>query len=273
MGAFIKGFVTPIANAFKRISTTISGVMEKFGGMEKTGKVLGKIFEFIGTLFGGVLAFGVEYLLGTFEAVVDVISGAIGVIKGFFTGDMEMLGQGLKDLFHGILGFLIRIPMALYDSFIDMFPKLGEMISSFFSGAWNSVKSLFGFGESDSGKVQKEASSGMTDGGSVNDGVIQNGKIVSTHPEDTILAMKSPSDILGKAMSMSPLGMLANGISGLMGGGSGGGVDMAPLIAEIQGLRADMAAGKIAVHMDGRKVTSGITKISGQSAANSYVQR
>jgi hypothetical protein len=67
--------------------------------------------------------------------------------------------------------------------------------------------------------------------------------------------------------------MLANGIGGLMGGGSGAGVDMGPLIAEIQGLRADMAAGKISINMDGKKVTSGITKIAGQSAANSYVQR
>ena len=273
MGAFIKGFVTPIANAFKRISTTVSGIMEKFGGMEKTGKVLGKIFEFIGTLFGGVLAVGVEYLLGAFEAVVDVVSGIVSVVKGLFTGDMEMVGEGLKDIFKGVIGWFFRLPVALYDGFVDMFPKLGEMISSFFSGAWNAVKGLFGFGESDSGKVQKEASSGMTEGGSVNDGVIQNGKIISTDPADTLIAAKNPSDILGKAMSMSPLGMLANGISGLMGGGSGASVDMAPLIAEIQGLRADLAAGKISINMDGKKVTSGITKIAGQSSANSYVQR
>jgi hypothetical protein len=73
---------------------------------------------------------------------------------------------------------------------------------------------------------------------------------------------------------MSPLAMLADGLGNLIGGAGGGGsIDIGPLIAEIQGLRADMAAGKIAVHMDGRKVTSGITKIAGQSAANSYVQR
>jgi phage-related protein len=242
--------------------------------MEKTGKVLGKIFEFIGTLFGGVLAVGVEYLLGAFEAIVDVVSGIVSIVKGLFTGDMQMVGEGLKDVFKGVIGWFYRLPMALYDGFIDMFPKLGEMISSFFSSAWSKVTGLFGFGESDSGKVQKEASGGMTDGGSVNDGVIQNGKIVSTHPEDTIMAMKSPSDILGKAMSMSPLAMLANGIGNLIGGaGSGGSVDMGPLIAEIKGLRADLAAGKISINMDGRKVTSGITKIAGQSSANSYVQR
>jgi len=274
LGSFIKGFISPIANAFGRISKTISGVMEKFGGMEKTGKVLGKIFEFIGTLLGGTITFYIEYMLGTFEAIVDVVSGIVSVFKGLFTGDMKMVGEGIKDIFKGVLGYFKRIPMALYDAFIDMFPKLGEMVSSFFSGMWDKVTGLFGFGESDSGKVQKEASGGMTDGGSVHDGVIQKGKIITTHPEDTIMAMKSPSDILGKAMSMSPLAMLADGIGNLIGGGSGGGsVDMGPLIAEIQGLRADMAAGKIAVHMDGRKVTSGITKIAGQSAANSYVQR
>ena len=273
LGSFIKGFISPMANAFGRISKTISGVMEKFGGMEKTGKILGSVFEFIGTLLGGGIAFYIEYMLGTFEAIVDVVSGIVSIVKGLFTGDMQMVGEGLKDVFKGVFGYFKRIPMALYDAFVDMFPKLGEMVSSFFSGVWDSVTSLFGFGESDSGKVQKEASSGMTDGGSVHDGVIQKGKIITTHPEDTIMAMKNPKDVLGKGSG--GLGLLENivgGIGNLIGGGSSA-TDMGPLIVEIKGLRADLAAGKISVNMDGRKVTSGITKIAGQSSANSYVQR
>ena len=86
------------------------------------------------------------------------------------------------------------------------------------------------------------------------------------------MAMKNPKDVLGKGSG--GLGLLENivgGIGNLIGGG--GATDMGPLIAEIQGLRADLAAGKISVNMDGRKVTSGITKIAGQSSANSYVQR
>ena len=273
LGSFIKGFISPMANAFGRISKTISGVMEKFGGMEKTGKILGSVFEFIGTLLGSSIAFYIEYMLGTFESVVDVVSGIVSVVKGLFTGDMKMVGEGIKDIFKGVLGFIFRLPMALYDGFMDMFPKLGEMVSSFFSGAWDSVTSLFGFGESDSGKVQKEASSGMTDGGSVHDGVIQKGKIITTHPEDTIMAMKNPKDVLGKGSG--GLGLLENivgGIGNLIGGDSSA-TDMGPLIVEIKGLRADLAAGKISINMDGRKVTSGITKIAGQSSANSYVQR
>ena len=71
------------------------------------------------------------------------------------------------------------------------------------------------------------------------------------------------------------MGLLENivgGIGNLIGGGSSA-TDMGPLIVEIKGLRADLAAGKISINMDGRKVTSGITKIAGQSSANSYVQR
>ena len=273
LGSFIKGFISPIANAFGRIAKTIGGVMEKFGGMEKTGKVLGKIFEFIGTLLGGTITFYIEYMLGTFESIVDVISGIVSVFKGLFTGDMKMVGEGIKDIFKGVLGFIYRIPMALYDAFIDMFPKLGQMVSSFFSGMWDKVTGFFGFGKSDSGKVQEAASSGMADGGSVNDGVIQKGKIITTHPEDTILAMKNPKNVLGKGSG--GLGLLENIVGGIgnLIGGSSGATDMGPLIAEIKGLRADLAAGKISINMDGRKVTSGITKIAGQSSANSYVQR
>lgn len=270
MGSFVKGFITPVANAFKRISKTISDTMEKFGGMEKTGKVLGKVFEFIGTILGGGLAIAVEYLLGGFESVIDVISGIVSIVKGLFTGDMKMVGEGITDIFKGVLGLVLRFPMALYDGFVDMFPKLGEMMSSFFSGIGNSISEFFGFGESSSSKVQKEASGGINDGGSVDDGVIQNGKIITTHPKDTIMAMKNPKDVLGGG----GLGIIENiigGIGNLMSGGSS--TDMGPLIAEIKGLREDLAAGKISINMDGRKVTSGITKIAGQSSANSYVQR
>lgn len=274
LGSFIKGFISPIAQAFGRIGKTVSSTMEKFGGMEKVGKYLGKIFQVIGTLLGGPIAMVVEFLIGGITMVVDAISAVVSIFKGFATGDLKMVGEGFKDLASSVLTYFLRIPMSIFKGFLDMIPSLDEVFGGWITKTYDKIRGFFGFGKSDSGAAQEAASAEMQDGGSVNDGVIQNGKIVSTHPEDTIMAMKSPSDILGKAMSMSPLAMLADGIGNLIGGGSGGGsVDMGPLIAEIQGLRADMAAGKIAVHMDGRKVTSGITKISGQSAANSYVQR
>lgn len=62
-------------------------------------------------------------------------------------------------------------------------------------------------------------------------------------------------------------------ILGLDAGGAGkDGKDakMDELINEIKGLRADMEAGKIQVHMDGQKVTSGVSKVVDKLTGNSY---
>ena len=71
----------------------------------------------------------------------------------------------------------------------------------------------------------------------------------------------------------------APGAAKAMAGGGAGGPQMnlailsAPLnamIAEIKGLRADMASGKIAVHMDGAKVTAGVSTQVNKSTRNNF---
>jgi hypothetical protein len=76
---------------------------------------------------------------------------------------------------------------------------------------------------------------------------------------------------------MIAVGMfLSVGGGDLLGGGEGGaagGSDgMDELIAEIKGLRADLASGKIGVNMDGQKVTSKITSVVDKSSTNSYAK-
>lgn len=76
---------------------------------------------------------------------------------------------------------------------------------------------------------------------------------------------------------MVAVGMfLAVGGGDLLGGGgeggAGGGAGMDELIAEIKGLRADLASGKIGVNMDGQKVTSKITSVVDKSSTNSYAK-
>ena len=45
---------------------------------------------------------------------------------------------------------------------------------------------------------------------------------------------------------------------------------MDELISEIKGLRDDLKAGKIAVHMDGTKVTSSVSRVVDKLTGNSY---
>ena len=85
------------------------------------------------------------------------------------------------------------------------------------------------------------------------------------------LAAVAASGMLALPALMA-LGLVAGGAAMLFGGGEGGGKtdSTSQLIEEIKGLRADLNAGKISVHMDGQKVTSRVSAIVDKSSSNSY---
>ena len=73
-------------------------------------------------------------------------------------------------------------------------------------------------------------------------------------------------------MALSMVGGITTMVGGLFGDGESGGGDesMEALLTEIQGLRADLNAGKVAVYLDGAKVTSGIRNVVNGAKVNSY---
>ena len=73
-------------------------------------------------------------------------------------------------------------------------------------------------------------------------------------------------------MALSMVGGISTMVGGLFGDGEEGGGDdsMEALLTEIQGLRADLNAGKVAVYLDGAKVTSGIRNVVNGAKVNSY---
>lgn len=73
-------------------------------------------------------------------------------------------------------------------------------------------------------------------------------------------------------MALSMVGGISMALGGLFGGDEEGGGDesMEALLTEIQGLRADLNAGKVAVYLDGAKVTSGIRNVVNGAKVNSY---
>jgi hypothetical protein len=68
---------------------------------------------------------------------------------------------------------------------------------------------------------------------------------------------------------------LASGIDSLFGNETGGNTaendTMNMLLEEIKGLRSDLNAGKVAVYMDGTKVTSGISRVVSKTTKNQYI--
>jgi hypothetical protein len=72
---------------------------------------------------------------------------------------------------------------------------------------------------------------------------------------------------------LAGLGLIAGGVAAVAGGGEGeGDTKTDELISEIKGLRADLNSGKIAVNIDGQKVTSNIGKVVSRLSTNSYAK-
>jgi hypothetical protein len=92
----------------------------------------------------------------------------------------------------------------------------------------------------------------------------------------TILSIALAAVALSGMMALPALlalGLIAGGAAAVMGGGEGEGGDRTgELIDEIKGLRADLIAGKIAVNIDGQKVTSNVGKVVARNSSNSYAK-
>lgn len=72
-------------------------------------------------------------------------------------------------------------------------------------------------------------------------------------------------------LALSAVGTVSQGLNSLLGGGDEGGAGGdSDLITEIRGLREDLNTGKVAVYLDGQKVTAGVSKVVSKVGSNSY---
>lgn len=74
-------------------------------------------------------------------------------------------------------------------------------------------------------------------------------------------------------MAVAAVGTIAMGVGSLLGfgeGGEGGGEGDTALLDEIRGLREDLNNGKVAVYLDGQKVTAGVSRVVSRVGSNSY---
>lgn len=72
-------------------------------------------------------------------------------------------------------------------------------------------------------------------------------------------------------MAVAAVGTMAIGLNSLFGGGDEGGAGGdSDLLSEIRGLREDLNTGKVAVYLDGQKVTAGVSRVVSRVGSNSY---
>ena len=241
-----------IGDAF---STIQSAIEEAFGEGSAAG-VFGSTLEVIGNILAGGITFSINLIAQGIKAVANIAGGIVKIFKGIVNMDFGMILDGLKDVGSGILRFFYKIPMALIDTLVDMFPKLGEFFSNLWTSVKENAISIFsglgdwfsqlperigGFfssipgkikgklkdilpgwakkllGVSDASEAQGEAAS-LAEGGSIDDGIVQNGKVISTNPADTIMATKEPDSLFGKISAMNPFANAMDTVKGALGG-------------------------------------------------------
>ena len=181
------------------------------------------------------------------DKVMVAIQPVIGVIQS--------IAGFLGDLVGGAVGTVIDIIIFLFDTAWTVFSSIGSFINTYLiepimaviraaktAAKWLSFGILGGDDEEESGSTQTTAV-GASD--SINDGVVQAGKVVSTDPADFLIASKNPG-----------------GLAEAVGSGGGGGsvnISMDGVIAELQALKQAFMSNKD-VYLDRELVSRQVSK-------------
>jgi hypothetical protein len=268
--ALFDGILSPALNAIQGVFDALAPLKTMMADIFGEGAGIADIFKFIGTLIGGILALTINWYTNTLKGVLGIVTGIWNVVKGIFTGDFDLIFDGLMSIGEGALRLFYSIPMILLDTFFDMFPKLGDAFTELFTSIGSKVKQMFtdmlpswavkllGGGTS----VAADATPPATE--SINDGVVQNGKVVSTHPEDFLIATKNPT---GLAESMAGGMTSTSGLPQTMSGGTT--ISMEGVIAELRELKAAFMANKD-VYMDRAKVTTLVRRTTERATDNNF---
>lgn len=279
------GIIPIFKGIFGTIGRAVQGVMDAFSDI---GSVFKEIFggseasdfsgvlETIGSILGGTIAFGINLMSNGLKMVAAIFKGLFTFVKGLITLDFGMMADGFMSVVEGIFRYFKAIPAALIDTILDIFPGLGEAFSQF----WESVKQkALGIFQSIKSSITSFLPDFITGGdkveeaGSVQDGVIQNGKIISTDPSDTIIAAKNPMEALFGGLS-SIGDTIRGGISNVASAGGGiidnltGSTDR-EMLSKLEEIRLAVLQNKD-VYMDNQKVTSNVTKTQEKSSINQF---
>jgi hypothetical protein len=245
---FFKPMMAIVSNIFEHIKQAFAPIADMLGPSTSLFSIfeeIGKVIGFIVSLIQVPMVFAVEMIIGLFSGVIDIVSGIVKIFKGDFIGGLSQIGEGILGLVFRpfIAGF--NTVMDYLEGFFTIFESLGafmhqyliDPLSNFFGGIGNALTSVVSFFGGGAATPSAESTE------SVDDGVMQNGNVISTDPADFLIASKNPSALAGQ-----------------IGGGDGGGTAalVSSLIAEMQGMRADLAAGKIAVNIDGQRMNAKI---------------
>lgn len=212
--AVIDALITPFETAIDALDPLFTKISElKDVTMRAAGPIM-NVFKAIASVVGGVLG-------GAIGMVVDVLVAGIDII---FSG-ISAIGSFIND-------YLVKPIMSVVNTI---------------GGAFSSIGSFIGIGG------ESTNDTGSTTTPAINDGVVQDGKVVSTNPADTIFAMKKPEDLAnsGATIQQSPT------------------IDISALVNKMDEMIQAVSANRD-VYMDREKVSSSVVRTSEKSSQNRF---
>ena len=249
----VKGIFSTVGGAIKNLVKAFEPIKSAFNdifGGEGQSNVDGikKTFEVIGNILGGSIAFAINLFANTIKMVMSIFDALYKIIKGIVTLDINLIGEGFLKFGEAILRYFKGIPMALLDTFGNVFTAIRESLSGMFVDLKQKILNILPnwalkvLGKSGGAETQEAAMETK-----VNDAVIgPSGDVVSTSPQDYLIATKDPQSLAG-----------------------GGMVSMEGVIAELKELKAAFVSNKD-IYIDNEKITSRITKTQEKSNINQF---
>ena len=324
-------------------SNLFSGVGDSVGGIfSSIADSIGNFFAPVGDLFmkiGKILTLPARILLAGLQAVGRIImDNIVNPMIAFGKSLIAPIVEGFNMLSSFIMGTIVD-PIVeffgmLLNPLIEGFNYIGSIVQQYIvdpiMGAIDFLAGLNPFSWfSDDEEVPdpQVASADVTStmgtageqsleaeqlkvAGSIDDGIVQNGNIISTDPEDTLIATKTPSELIpqapditkpvvqeksnlfgdgfmGKMIGMTPIGMAANavndaggieaaigGIGDFVGGLFGGGDESESSSNKELLAKMDVLIQAVRqsgnISMDGKAVTDGIQQVVEKKTSNSF---
>jgi hypothetical protein len=198
-------------------------------------------------------------MASTISDMENTFKGILATVGGALMPLFEILGPVLKVAFMPlkIAAKLLQFVLDGIMWFIKKIPFLGKFVEGV-GNAFNTFDQA----------VTNFSVAGLEGGGMGS--VVEAGDVISPAGGQTMISTKEGG--LLKLSSNDDV-VAAPGAANAIGGGSSLAALAAPLntmIGELKALRADLAAGKIAVRMDGAKVSAGIGTVVEGSTRNNY---
>ena len=211
------------------------------------------------------------------QAKQQETASMISQLENTFKGILATVGGALVPLFQGLgpilkLAFLplkwasqiLSFIVDAITSVIKMIPGLSSLME-WLGGADSNIPS---FAEASGGGGMK---SNVVETPTMGDVVSPaSGKTMVSTKEGGVYNLSKNDDLVAAPGAAAAVGAAASQSGGSRVDLSALSAPLNSMISEIKALRADMASGKIAVYMDGSKVTAGVSNVTEKSTRNNY---